>query len=430
MAFGSARSHASSRGVTHRATSPIIACFVFVGLLDMACSRQVPLRDTHARAGSKSGSCAAVNCAVGSSSPVTGDVRSSNAPTAEPSSRTRVSPPPRTLSLAGSDGIEWHATSSSEPSLPQVDVTTEPISFEGMRERPTGTVAASVADEELQTRNVGGRSDPDYLSSRRNYHPGTRVRVDTTLRLSTRSLRSKSGVALARRVLANLRNQGYWPFRNCFEDAARERPGPGGRARLRLTLGSDGAVLFARVLETQLKNRTVALCFAEAALRLRVEPTRLRRLEVDVVVGVWPGDVALLPLPRPPTDATIVDVREMTRIVETIEADVARCMQVARHNDAVLWGRLCLSYALDETGHPSDVREAESQFGDRNAVACIVERFEKLDFPAPKRGGVRLTAAWFLRRPPPAEPPVMQQDPIATPAIDAPGRASNPEPLL
>jgi hypothetical protein len=323
---------------------------------------------------------------------------------------------------------EGQGTRASELSLPLVEVTTEPVDFEGMRVRPTGSVAAAVADEELQIRNVGGRSDPSHVSNRPKYHPGTRVRVDATLRLGARFLRSKPGVALARRVLADLRNQGYWPFRNCYEDAAREQPDPGGKAELRLILRSDGAVFLTRLLKTDVRNRSIAACFAEAARRLRLTPTRLRRVDVDVVVAVWPGDVALLPLPKPPAYPQAVDLQEMTRVVKSIEPDVVRCIQEARHVDPMLWGRLALAFAPDETGHPSSVREFQSQFGEPSAVACIVARMETLAFPISRQRPVRLTAAWLLHRPPPVEPTSTQPSPTVSPAIDPEVRDTDVEP--
>jgi hypothetical protein len=307
-------------------------------------------------------------------------------------------------------------------------ITTEAVEFEGSRTRPTGTIDAAVSDEALQTLNVGGRSDPEHVSNRRSYHPGTRVRVDAQPRLSPRFLRSRAGVAFAQGMLARLRERGYWPFRICFEDVAREHPNPGGKALLRLTIGSDGTVLHARLLKTELKQQAIALCHVAAARHLRLEPNRMRRFDVDVSVGVWPGDVPLLPPPKPPMNVSKADREALSQWVKNIESDVVRCMQIARDDDPMLWGRLALSFAIDERGHPSAPSEFLSQFGDQKAVECVAKRLEALEFPLPKQDNLRLTAAWRLHRP--AAPAVEgePQMPISASTADPPTLAPEAHP--
>jgi hypothetical protein len=300
----------------------------------------------------------------------------------------------------------------------RVELTTESVEFEGVRNRPTGSVSAAVADEELQTWNVGGRSDKDYVSSRRGYHPGTRVRVDAIPRLGARFLRSRAGSAFAQRVLAGLRNRGYWPFRNCFEEVARIYPNRGGKTELRLTVGGDGVVRQSRLRKTDLKQHSIALCHAAEARRLRVEPNRLRRVDLDVTVAVWPGDVPLLGLPKAISSSGRENLGLATQTIKSIEPQVIACMQAARQNDPRLWGRLSLSFVIDADGHPSALTEFQSSFGDQQAIDCVAKCLQALEFALPETPGSRLTAAWRLHRP--VELPLVLDGATTTPARNEP----------
>lgn len=296
--------------------------------------------------------------------------------------------------LLGSPPVEGHdeptKTDRDSSLTPPVKVTTDPLEVEGSRTRAAGPVAGAVFDEQLQTWNVGGRGQPDFISSRSNYHPGTRVRVDAAIR----GARSKAALALANRIQAGLRNRGYWPFRLCYEDAARERPSSGGKTWLRVTLGANGSVLGARVLRTDLSDRSIAACHAKAARRLRLDPTRWRRIDAEVLVSVWPGDVPLLPLPR----TTVTLLREQSpHDPAELERCAVGCFADARARDPMLWGRLALSFRVDEQGHPLEIREYQSQFGDAEAVVCVTTCLASfLEFPESSRQLPRFVAAWRL----------------------------------
>lgn len=301
-----------------------------------------------------------------------------------------------------------HSEQSAEvpPPSPSLIVTLDPLETEGSRPRPTGAVAGSVYDEQLQTWNVGGRSDPNYGSSRDGYHPGTRVRVDATIRA-----RSRAGLTLANRIQAGFRNRGYWPFRACYEDGARERPNSGGKTWLRVSLRADGSVLGARVTRTDLSERRIAMCLAKAARHIRI-PNVGRRVDAELMVAVWPGDVPLLPLP----DAAVPAPPDgfIHTLVEA-EPGVLACFRTARQHDPALWGRLALSFGVDDQGRAFDVREYQSQFGDPAAVACVATLLASLGFPQSSCDAPRIVAAWRLHPatehgPEPSEPAAPRND--------------------
>lgn len=309
--------------------------------------------------------------------------------------------------------------------LASVEVTTERVVHDGERQRPTGAIAAAVADEELQTWNIGGRTDANHVSNRSGYHPGTRVRVDARPRLSAKFLRSRAGTALGQRVVATLRNRGYWPFRNCFEEFARVHPDRGGKTELQLSIDGGGSVRQARLLRTDVKQGSIAQCIAAAARRLRLEPSHFRRLDVDVTIALWPGDVPLLPL-EARTNANCKDIEPDSQSVHSIETDVVGCMQAAREKDPKLWGRLALAFTVDPGGHPADISEQYSTFGDADAVRCVVERLQTLAFAPRSPSCSRLIAAWRLQRPGPLNPPA--RDGGATDTTHAEVAPAKPEP--
>jgi hypothetical protein len=302
-------------------------------------------------------------------------------------------------------GFQPRPLDSTNQALPEIKCTTDPVELESARARPPGAIAAAVSDEVLQTWNVGGRSDSGYVSSRSSFHPATRVRIDAIPRLSVRALRSKAGRSLAHGVTASLRSHGYWPFRICFESGARERADPGGKTELRLTIASNGSVLRSRLLKTELRHHDIAICHTIAARHLRLDVPFKQKFDVDVTVAVWPGDVPLLPIPPSPPAGSTKTLRGMGESVAQHEPDILRCLQIARRQDPTLWGRLALSFELDETGHPTEIRESDSHFGDKAALACVAEKLQALVLPSVQPNSARFTAAWRLHRPLTAEPP-------------------------
>jgi len=98
------------------------------------------------------------------------------------------------------------------------------------------------------------------------------------------------------------------------------------------------------------------------------------------------------------------------------------CFQAARARDPALWGRLALSFRVDEQGRACDIVEHQSQFGDPAAVACVSAHLASLAFPEPPREAPRFVAAWRLH--PVAIREAEQSDPneSRTAPMDAPVR--------
>ncbi len=142
---------------------------------------------------------------------------------------------------------------------------------------------------------VGGATP---LAKRRKYHPAVRVLVETKVVAGTLPARGKHTLS-RKQLLYQVRSRGYWPFRRCYEAALRKHPGAEGHTRVRMTLGDDGTVSAARLLETKLPSEEDARCLVGAVRALSVEPAPGGRIDVDVSIKLWPGDAPPPPAPEP-----------------------------------------------------------------------------------------------------------------------------------
>jgi hypothetical protein len=120
-------------------------------------------------------------------------------------------------------------------------------------------------------------------------------------------------------------------------------------------------------------------------------------VDADVVVGTWAGDLPLLLLPT-------VSTNEMSRYPKIDEAlsrhvrEFSSCFAVARKEDPRLWGRLALSFSIDNDGKPRDVSEKQSHFGNTNAVDCVRSVLGSLIL-SEQRNTSGLVLAFRLQRP-------------------------------
>jgi hypothetical protein len=250
----------------------------------------------------------------------------------------------------------------------------------GARLRPEGAVAAAVADEELQTWNYGGRGEPGYISNRAGFHPGTRVIVDAVPRWSPQALGTKSGRSVAQRLQAGLRKRGYWPFRNCFEDATRLEPDRGGKTQLRVTMSANGTVLGARLLTSTLKNKEVGQCIVRAIRSVHTDRPLGRALDADVTVSTWPGDLPLMPAAQPATLPRSA-LSKIDAVVRTQQGAFESCFVEARQLDPQLWGRLALVFFIENDGRAASIQEVDSHFGSTAAVRCVADRLAAMVLP-------------------------------------------------
>jgi hypothetical protein len=218
---------------------------------------------------------------------------------------------------------------------------------------------------------VGGKSDPEYPSNRPGFHPAVRVTVDVRpLRRIPKESRN-AAILSERRLLAIARNRGYWPFRACFEASLRRRPEhPGGASRVRIGIATNGRVTAARRMASELRDDEAERCIERAARTLHFEPAPVRRLDVDLTIELWPGD---LPLPRFEVNAPppAFDAAEIARATHARANELAACCAAGIDRDAQLWGRAALRVSIASDGRAAQVREDGSRFPDPEVVRCF-----------------------------------------------------------
>ncbi|MGC4088304.1 MAG: AgmX/PglI C-terminal domain-containing protein [Polyangiaceae bacterium] len=333
-------------------------------------------------------------------------------------SASAAQPEPPAPPLAVADG-----RTSSSP-LPAFEV--EPLYLPGQLARPVGKMQASIVDEDLARWNQGGSSDPAHPSNRLNYHPAPRVVVDVGAVGRTLPERApRSHYASVASLQAEARNQGYWPFRLCFEQAVRAAPELNGQVRLRLRVAGNGRAQRARLASATLANRSAVDCVLQAASSLVFRKPPSRRVDVDVSVKFWPGD-ARLP-PRSELAARPWSSSAISTALGGSHAELARCCSEALARDPKVWGRLAFELSCDPSGRVIRSPELESRFPDREASECM--RRTLLQSPAlPTPIPAQFVLALRCGRPPVAVTPPPEPEP-SEPAATAPAPTAADPPL-
>jgi hypothetical protein len=308
------------------------------------------------------------------------------APASVPSGASARGPAGRDAPVGGGDGGLGAA-----PGRPRV-VIEPPYSAAGHSPRP-GAVLSLGDDEELARWSVGGASSPEHPSNRPGYHPATRLVVDAT----PLSRLPASGLS-ARRVLAQARAKGYWPFRGCFEEVFRTQPVNAIQAHLRISIGGRGTVIATRVLSSEQGTGT---CLAAAARQLRFTPAPPRRVDVDLTIRSWPGDAPLPP--HAPADETPLpsEVREAASAASVALLPAVRaCYRAGLERDPRLWGRVAYRASFDAAGTVVEALLSEGELADPTVVDCVQRALVGARFGAPFAGRA-LSWAVRLGAPPP-----------------------------
>jgi len=321
----------------------------------------------------------------------------------EPGTPLVASPPPEASPLPKEPPPE-----EPEPTV-AAQVEFEPAYKTFQRPRSAGPVFAAGEDEALARWNLGGTSDPNFISNRASFHPGSRVVVDTELVAG--QLPAKSGPGLTQRgLLAQSRSRGYWPLRICYEDALRRDAKLSGETRVLVSIARSGRVTRAQVLRTAL-DEEAGRCLSLAIENLRYEPGPAAGLvAAELSVKFWRGD-APLPATGPAPGKLFanpgrLEASVITAAFEPALQKVERCYARGLVRDPGLWGRLGLRIDLTSDGTIESVHEDESRFPDPEVSACVVSEVTALTFPAPAGGSLSFVQAFRLGAPPaPPAPP-------------------------
>jgi hypothetical protein len=142
------------------------------------------------------------------------------------------------------------------------------------------------------------------------------------------------------------------------------------------------------LLELGVEDPSTGHCLVEAVKKLHFVPAPHKRVDLDLKIGLFPGDA---PLPSVHTlngeenqPDTGFDPERSHAALEASRGNITRCYEQGLERMPGLWGRLELRVTLNETGKLVSLAEGESRFPDAAVRACVEDVVSKVLFPAPK----------------------------------------------
>jgi len=228
---------------------------------------------------------------------------------------------------------------------------------------PEGAIAASAHDTLLGAWNQGGSGAADAPANRPDFHPATRVVLDTRVLSGRRSLGRLSTGA----ILAQTRKRGYWPFRLCLEEGIRAGTDVRGKAVFRFSIAGRGKVTYVRRMSSEF-SAPVSDCMRKAGYSLVYDAAPARRVDVELVAQLSAGDA---PLPARDAPGPAFDERAYAAALDDLTPVVAQCWTPKLALDDKLWGRVEMRLLLSEPGTVTDASELGSRFPDPQVTLCI-----------------------------------------------------------
>lgn len=281
-------------------------------------------------------------------------------------------------SVAAIEGGATRTGSDGGSTAVEPQVTDEAPYAPGFRPRIPGAVAASSEDEAIAKWNRGGTAagEAPPTPSGKVAHPAPRIKVDV-LKIS--------GHISEADVLRQARSKGYWPFRLCYEEGLRRSQKIHGTVRVRVTIGSNGAVRGAQKVAAEVDDPTVVGCVVKAARGLSLAVPERGTPSATLEVSLWPGDDAVhAPTPSGGKKLRIADTSALVAALRAHLPDVRSCLTEGQKRQPGLWGRIGMRLRIRAAGEIVDASEIESRFPDPDVTFCVLKAFAHTDVPAPR----------------------------------------------
>jgi hypothetical protein len=169
------------------------------------------------------------------------------------------------------------------------------------------------------------------------------------------------------------RDQGYWPFRGCFEEGLRRAPDLGGAVTVHLRF-SPGGANSADVAASTVHDPVVVACLAREAGHMRLPANDLSRAAVlQITLGAGDEPV-FIPPPIRNAQAWRQALRGSWSAVEQCFADV-----LAKTPDA--GGRMELRFRVKPDGVIAEVAEADTRFRAIDVTRCVLGVYRAANLP-------------------------------------------------
>jgi hypothetical protein len=202
-------------------------------------------------------------------------------------------------------------------------------------------------------------------TSRRPYHPAPGIVVDVV---------DAQGGLPAADLQRTARSNGYWPFRQCYEEGLRKDQRLAGKVSLELVVTPSGSVDRSTVTATTVHDDIVPACVAREARHLGLSAFATQtaaKIDVTLAVGDEP-----VPMAKPLPSAT--PLRDALRgSWDAVRACYAGALE--SHPDA--GGRLELTFRVKRDGEVVDVAEGDSRFGDVDVTRCVLGIYRTAKLP-------------------------------------------------
>jgi len=280
-------------------------------------------------------------------------------------------PPPRATTTTTTTTTTTVAT----PSLAAVTAEPAPAGVPEAMPAPAPTAPRIVLVDELpfkgshaRAREVPehGHHGKKHGRHGRPFHPAPGIIVDVT--------DAQGGNATAADLQRAARNDGYWPFRNCYEEGLRRNQDLSGSVSFAIYRQPSG--VGSQLAQSSLHDESVTLCVLREAQHLDLPWGGEGDASADVKVGLATGDEPVPMLhPVPHADAIREALHESWPAVQQCYAS-----ELGKRPDA--GGRMELRFRVKADGEILEVSENEPRFGDVDVTKCVLGVYRTAKLPA------------------------------------------------
>jgi hypothetical protein len=213
---------------------------------------------------------------------------------------------------------------------------------------------------------------PKHGRHGRPFHPAPGIVVDVP---------SAQGGASAADLQRSARNNGYWPFRHCYEEGLERNQQLAGSVHFGLTRQAGGATT--QLVESTIKDESVTLCVLREARHLELTwgaeaSDAGADASADMKVSLATGDEPV------PTPHAVPHAEELREALHASFPAVQQCYAsgLARRPDE--GGRMELRFHEKSSGEITEVSEDEPRFADVDVTRCVLGVYRTAKLPHPR----------------------------------------------
>jgi len=200
----------------------------------------------------------------------------------------------------------------------------------------------------------------------RPFHPAPGIIVDVT--------DAQGGNATAADLQRTARNDGYWPFRHCYEEGLRRNQDLSGSVSFSLFRQPGG--IGSQLAQSSVHDESVTQCVMREAQHIDLPWGGEGEASADVKVGLARGDEPV------PVQHPIPHADEIREALHASWPAVQQCYasELGKRPDA--GGRMELRFRVKADGEILEVSENEPRFGDVDVTKCVLGVYRTAKLPS------------------------------------------------